>query len=266
MLSYVIRAAELNAMMRLLRDVLDMRITLFDANGLEMDMFEIKEMSSFCRCARRDAQFDARCRACDAEHLGQVQRSGQPAVYRCHAALLEGAVPLHSRSGVYVGAIVFGQYRSHGRPQAMSAVLRRKYLSLPVTTEARMKKVAELLRCLSQHIIDRQLIEPGDSDTMHAVRQFIDEHLDRRISVRELADAAGRSPSFIAHRFRADYGISPAHYARKRRLEAGAQLLRQGHSVRDAAAQAGFCDEFHFSRAFRREMGVSPSQLRTRTP
>ena len=85
-------------------------------------------------------------------------------------------VPLDNRSGVYVGAIVFGQYRpaNDPRPVVLGPRLAAAYRDLPRTSPHRMRKMTALLGCLSQYVIDHALIQPEDRDYMMAVRQYID--------------------------------------------------------------------------------------------
>ena len=262
MLRYAIRTREMNRLLRLLRDLLDMRVTFFDVNDAELDLFDIKEISGYCRRARRRPMFDARCRACDGNHLRQARRLRQPVVYRCHARLFEGTVPLYNRSDVYVGSIVFGQFRDCTPQPPLPPDLARAYGALPTTTPGRMRKVAELLQHLSRSIMDDGLIKLEDRDDMAALRRYIDQHLEERLTLRQLAAAVGRSPSFVSHHFQREYGVAPVCFARRRRIDLGATLLARGDTVRETARRCGFCDEFHFSKAFRKHFGVAPSSVR----
>lgn len=57
----------------------------------------------------------------------------------------------------------------------------------------------------------------------------------------------------------ATQGLSPANYIRTRRLTIARELLDQGLTVGTAGRQSGFADTATFSRAFRRQFGLSPS-------
>ena len=81
--------------------------------------------------------------------------------------------------------------------------------------------------------------------------------------MRELGRAVGIHPVHVARVFRAHRGMSPASYARELRLSWAAQRLADSDaSVCDIAAQAGFADQSHFVRAFRRRTGMTPSRYR----
>lgn len=81
-----------------------------------------------------------------------------------------------------------------------------------------------------------------------------------RLTLAELAHAAGCGRSLLARRFRAEVGEPPLKHHLGMRLDLGADLLRQGgRQVREVAAACGFDDPYHFSRCFRRRFGRPPS-------
>ena len=76
-----------------------------------------------------------------------------------------------------------------------------------------------------------------------------------------VAKEMGMSLSQFTRKLRAVSGLSPAVYITRRRLEESCRLLEQGpESITDVAIQCGFADVAHFSHAFRRAYGVSPTQ------
>jgi AraC family transcriptional regulator len=84
-----------------------------------------------------------------------------------------------------------------------------------------------------------------------------------RVSLQEMARHAGLSVSRFCHLFRAATGMAPARYSmRARMLWARSLLADNSLSVKEIAAQAGFDDESHFARAFRKAFGVNPSDKR----
>ena len=70
-------------------------------------------------------------------------------------------------------------------------------------------------------------------------------------------------PVAFARAFRRRYGRSPGEYLRECRLERAAGLLRDRRlSLADIAARAGFVDQSHFTRSFRRGFGCTPGAWR----
>ncbi len=80
-----------------------------------------------------------------------------------------------------------------------------------------------------------------------------------------LARVAGLHPHHLMRAFRQQRGETIGGYVRRRRLEIADAQLRHGElPLVDIALGAGFCDQSHFTRAYRRQFGVTPG-LRRRT-
>ena len=92
---------------------------------------------------------------------------------------------------------------------------------------------------------------------------YLHAHHRERIDLGGLARSVGVHPSRLAHEFRARLGASPGEYVRRLRLEwAAAQLSDGESSVAEVALRAGFYDQSHFSRMFRRHFGIAPAAWR----
>jgi AraC-like DNA-binding protein len=64
----------------------------------------------------------------------------------------------------------------------------------------------------------------------------------------------------LSRDFRALLGTSPYRYLQHRRVDLAKRLLREGASLADAAHGAGFADQSHFGRTFRKAVGLTPKQ------
>ncbi len=84
-------------------------------------------------------------------------------------------------------------------------------------------------------------------------------------SVATVAGEAGMSLDTFRRAFRATKGEPPARFQRRQRLVMGANLLRRRElTLKQIASILGFCDDFHFSKAFKAQHAVSPSGFRER--
>ena len=98
---------------------------------------------------------------------------------------------------------------------------------------------------------------------MRAVESYVEEHLDRSISLAELAATAGLSPFHFLRAFKRSVGVTPARYVLDRRMAGARLLLKTGClSVSEIGIRVGFDHSGHFARAFRRAVGVTPSAFR----
>jgi AraC-like DNA-binding protein len=78
----------------------------------------------------------------------------------------------------------------------------------------------------------------------------------------DLAAAAGCSRYAAYRAFTQAYGLAPSDYQRQLRVRAARRLLIAGVSPARAAAEAGFADQAHLTRWFRRYYGVTPGAYR----
>ncbi|TJV20509.1 MAG: helix-turn-helix transcriptional regulator [Mesorhizobium sp.] len=107
---------------------------------------------------------------------------------------------------------------------------------------------------------------PGDGLQewrLKRVKKYIDDHLDKTISLADLAQEAEFSPMYFAARFRAATGLRPHDYVRRRRVEAAkAQLLQGEQSLVDIGINVGFQTQAHFTTVFKRLVGTTPGRWR----
>jgi AraC-like DNA-binding protein len=81
----------------------------------------------------------------------------------------------------------------------------------------------------------------------------------------ELAAMAGLSRYQVLRRFDKAYGLPPHAWLLRRRLERARVLIRDGCTLATAAAEAGFADQSHMTRAFVRHFGFTPGAWRRAT-
>ena len=90
------------------------------------------------------------------------------------------------------------------------------------------------------------------------VRNFLDSVPAPGTNLDQLEALAGYDRWQLSRDFRSLLGTSPYRYLQCRRLERAGQLLRSGLGMAAAAHEAGFADQSHFGRVFRRTFGTTP--------
>lgn len=131
----------------------------------------------------------------------------------------------------------------------------------PLTASVRIQQL--LLHLLERHR-ERRASTAGDP-AIGPVLAHIAAHYDDDIRVADLAALAGLARSRFGERFRAWSGRSPMAFLRRYRIDRACEQLHDNGRCLDTIAQAcGYADAFAFSKAFRAEMGLSPSAFRRR--
>lgn len=130
------------------------------------------------------------------------------------------------------------------------------------TTPARLVATAGMAwRLFTLLAVDRIL--PEDGTPLERAMRYLEDRVDGRVQVADLAALVGLSPSHLAALFRgATGGGVLAHHLSLKMARARRLLDTTGLTVAEIARQVGMDDPFYFSRQFRKMHGVSPTIYR----
>jgi AraC-like DNA-binding protein len=154
------------------------------------------------------------------------------------------------------------------RDPGLARALARLHASLaqPATTLARDEALAATVAAM----VDRGARSAGpgspavrgESGIARRARAVLEERYLDDLGADELAVAAGASRFALYRAFKASFGLSPSDYQRLLRLRAARRLIAAGRPVAEAAVEAGFADQAHLTRWFRRCYGITPGTFR----
>lgn len=99
-----------------------------------------------------------------------------------------------------------------------------------------------------------------EDPAVRAAVEYLHDELTRNITLDELASACGTSKYQLIRRFNAAIGIPPHTYQVALRVNLARRLLERGERATDVAGLAGFTDQSHLNRHFRRRLGVTPAK------
>ncbi|MDE1159119.1 MAG: AraC family transcriptional regulator [Neorhizobium sp.] len=97
-------------------------------------------------------------------------------------------------------------------------------------------------------------------DRLAACRDYLRDNAGRTVGSEELEALCGLDRYQIARQFRVQYGTSPHRYLIMRRLDNAKRLMGRGESLAGAAIEAGFADQAHFTRQFKKAFGMTPGR------
>ncbi len=92
--------------------------------------------------------------------------------------------------------------------------------------------------------------------------RHMEEAPERPVTLAELAALSGVSRFQLLRGFRQAVGTTPHAYLLQRRVRLARQLLAAGMCPAEVAAHAGFADQSHLTRAFGRQLGITPARYR----
>jgi len=135
--------------------------------------------------------------------------------------------------------------------------------SVTVVLRKGMFTSAETLAHIKDSLIHRQKLSSEAQRITRKAMAYIHEHFTDPIGREDVAHHAGVSEGYLSRCFTQETGLSLIHYVARYRIQQAKQLLNTSDmSITDIAMEVGFSDSNYFSRAFRREVGISPLAYR----
>ncbi len=154
----------------------------------------------------------------------------------------------------------------HLKPTADSEDLYRSGLEPFRTKPTYFQMLAAYLHQLMLSLADAGAVSAvssaPDAVIFRQAISYLNSNIHRQPSVPELARFCNISESGLKRIFDKYAGIGIHKYLMKLKIKTAAELLQQGESVSCVAEKLGFNSQSYFSRAFRRETGVTPSSLK----
>lgn len=129
-------------------------------------------------------------------------------------------------------------------------------------------KILELLLFLSSMKLDDDAVHErsysGSQVTLAKdAGRYLAQHMDRRVTIDELAEQFYVSPTQLKNSFKGVYGVSIYAYTRSQKMQAAACALRRSDdTVMQIAGRYGYENPSKFAKAFKDVLGVTPNEYR----
>lgn len=243
-------------------------------------------MSEFCRAAKHTTD-GLGCRGHDASMVnrkaGELKR---PFVQVCHAGVAEAVVPILSEDDRHLGTVFIGQIvtpeieaegfaevrlRVRGRVRDVDA-LQRGYDSLARWDEDRLMQLAMMVdaavrglgRKLGAEAIDQE-VRLQNAPSIRRALDIIRSERCWSITASEMADRVYLSPGYFSRSFQRIVGRPFSEYLTVRRIREAQHLLdKTDLPIGEIAYRCGFTRQSYFTRRFRQQTGLTPTQFRKR--
>ncbi|MFF0150795.1 GlxA family transcriptional regulator [Micromonospora sp. NPDC005203] len=143
-------------------------------------------------------------------------------------------------------------------------LIRQEHGSATATRLARRMVVPPHRDGGQSQYVEAPIPKAPEAPTLEPVLEWLMGHLDRTITVEELAARAGMAPRTFARRFRAETGTTPHDWLTNQRVLLARRLLEETPlSVEAVADQSGFGDAAALRHHFTRRVGATPHSYRT---
>ncbi|QXH58850.1 AraC family transcriptional regulator [Pseudomonas maumuensis] len=125
--------------------------------------------------------------------------------------------------------------------------------------EAQLEAFFEVLPyCLDATAARRPMQHPR----LEMAAAFIRAHRLDPLTLEDICVAAGLSRGYLIRAFGKRFGLSPHAYLLDQRVQHARAQLRAGRPIAEVALEAGFADQAHLQRAFKRHLATTPGHYR----
>lgn len=122
------------------------------------------------------------------------------------------------------------------------------------------RKVAELI-----HDTDLEELDPNESSRMQMIDQYILNHLSENIYSADVAHHLYLNPSYFSRHFKDINGENFTDYVHRFKMKIAVKLMRENkESIKVIASRLGYSDRSYFSKIFKKYIGHSPGEYRTK--
>ena len=138
----------------------------------------------------------------------------------------------------------------------------------PQILELQMKNIMRTRRMQQEQIINAEnpdmeetSLSKFDKEFISQINELIDENLDNNdFSITFITQQLGISRSLLHVKMKNLLNISTGDYIRKKRLNKACSFLEEGYNVSETAYRTGFSDPNYFSKTFKKEFGMTPTE------
>jgi AraC-like DNA-binding protein/ligand-binding sensor protein len=263
------------------RETTGLPIALRPTESFNLPHHEDPKEAPFCALM---ASTNQTCAAClQLQKRVEEQAQMEPRTLKCFAGMCDAAVPV--RVGENLVAFlqtgqVFVQKPTakdfnrltkellHWGVQTDVKRMEEAYFQTRVLDKKQFDAVLRLLTIFAQHLasLSNQLMvsaQRSESPMVTRAKQFIAEHQDEELSLRQVAGAVNTSAFYFCKMFKQATGLTFTDYLARVRIEKVKNLLINPHKrISEAAYEAGFQSLSQFNRVFRKIVGESPTTWR----
>lgn len=123
-----------------------------------------------------------------------------------------------------------------------------------------LKHFATVLQSYAQENKEEYL--PLNFSSFNQINTFVENNIYNRFSLDELSELANINKFGFVKKFKASTGMTPMNYILMKKIFSSKKLIDQNTELTEIAYQYNFTDLAHFSKTFKRFIGISPAKYK----
>ncbi|MEU4694755.1 AraC family transcriptional regulator [Actinoplanes sp. NPDC023714] len=121
--------------------------------------------------------------------------------------------------------------------------------------------LALAVESLRTHLGDPAAPGPPGRDAARDLRDLLEQNIVDGLPLSTAAAELHFAPAHLVRSFRREFGMTPHQYVISRRVDLARRLILSGQPLQVVATDAGFYDQPHLTRHFKRILGIPPSRF-----
>lgn len=102
---------------------------------------------------------------------------------------------------------------------------------------------------------------PASNNYVKTVSDYVKANYMNKLSIKDIASKINLNSRYLSRIFKEEKGVTLQKYILKYKMNKAKELLKKGFNVSEAAKMVGYDDPFTFSKTFKKQLGVSPSNI-----
>lgn len=235
----------------------------------------------FCKAIRSSCTVDEQCLQCDAYYANICHKSEKITVYRCHLGFLEAQIPIgvdgENAAILFLGQVSDGE-RSEEHFENLWFRLRRldreyftdekkpyfrtMYNKIHFMSEVEFSGYCSFLYTVSRDWFARGFVTRCSETMMDCIDSYIRMHMGETIEADDICSALHISNATLYRVLKNETSMGLKNYVNLCKMERAKILLSNNYTVGETAIMLGYDNVGYFSRLFRNNVGISPTEYR----
>ena len=263
---------KLMSIMKELHKISGFKITIFNTDY--DTVAEYPQNNQFCSFVKSIPEANRHCVISDSNAFKKVKETGKSFLYHCNFGLIEAISPLY-HNGVLSGYLMMGQVLSDSPDAHLCVRNAVKQFTLPRDTETLIPKIpviksdmvasyVNIMTICAEYITMKNVMPVYGHNLAEQIKIYLGAHFAEDITLGALCKTYKCSKTTLINTFNKAYGKTVYRYLTEIRLKNAAELLKNGSDpIGEISGKCGFVDQCYFSKVFKKETGLSPSEFRT---
>lgn len=265
-------AEKLRELLEIFYTVANVRIVIFDNEFNKITAYP-ENSCDFCTLMKSNPESKKLCKMNDQQACSECKKSNKLSIYKCHAGLFEAVAPM-KLNDITLGYMMLGQVFESGTKTeeiehyAVNFIddktkLKQSIKQLRQKNIQQIESLAKLMEIATCYLEIKKMIQIDEDNLIFHLSNYINDNIQNDLSVESIMNRfqISRSRLYeISHKY---FSMSIAKYIRRKKVLIAADLLsKKDARIYEVAETAGFTDYNYFSKIFKSEMGVTPTQYK----